>query len=104
MIPQQLALEARIDLDNLQQETIRPLHSLRDDELRAVTPEAEPAAAPRSGAPIEDRPVEELCVSEQSEGRAPLLVDDESRPVIVSPPFARPRRPPSPDKRRAFPS
>jgi hypothetical protein len=37
MIPQQLVLEARIDLDNLQQETIRPLRSLRDDEWRAVT-------------------------------------------------------------------
>jgi hypothetical protein len=46
MIAQQLALEARIDLDNLQQETIRPLHSLLYDELRAVT------KTDRSGRPM----------------------------------------------------
>ena len=46
MIPQQLALEARIDLDDLEQETIRPLHSLRDDELSAVT------KTDRSGRPM----------------------------------------------------
>jgi hypothetical protein len=36
MIPQQLALEARIDFDNLRRETERPLQRLRDYELREV--------------------------------------------------------------------
>ena len=46
MVPTQLALEARIDLDNLHQKTVRPLRSLRDDELRAVT------KTDRSGRPM----------------------------------------------------
>jgi hypothetical protein len=37
-------------------------------------------------------------------GTEELCLDDEPRPVIVLPPFERPRRSPSPDKRRAFPS